>query len=137
LCPEHFKPLYDHERNVIGILLSPELWAKTEKAISPVIDAALEALSPQPRKLLPEPLEALETLLKYWDCKYPMPYDVACSHCGNATENWKEDEPRKFRLRSATLAGLLNFECQQCQAAIIKKHFKKHVDVECRPFVTK
>lgn len=135
LCTQHFQPLYDYERNVIGILLSPELWAKTENAISPIVDAALAELSPQFRKELPEPMEALETLLKYWDFQYPMPYDVTCSNCASTTENWKDDEPRKFRLRSATLAGLLNFECQQCKARIIKKHFKKHVDVECRPYV--
>ncbi len=133
--PEHFTFLYDHDRKVIGILMSPELWAKTEKAISPIIDVALEELDPARVVELPEPMEALETLLKYWDFQYPMPYDVLCSNCSSTTENWKEDEPRKFRLRSATLSGLLNFECQQCKARILKKHFKKHVDVECRPYV--
>lgn len=133
----HFQPLYDYDRKLLGVWLSPELWAKAEKALSPAIDKALEELSPQPKKVLPEPMKDLELLLQYWDFQYPLPYDVHCEHCGAKTEDWRADEPRKFRLRTATLGGLLNFECQSCQARILKRHFKKHVDVECRPFIEK
>lgn len=131
----HFQPLYDDKRNLLGVLLSPELWIKAESRLSPILDDALEELSPTQAEEHPEPLKDWETLAQYWDFQYPMPTDVHCDHCGSRTENWRSDEPRKFRLRTATLGGLVNFECQSCRSRIIKKHFKKHVDVECRPFV--
>jgi len=134
---EHFQPLYDQNKNLVGVWLSPELWAKVGDAISPAIDKALEQLSPQPEKLLPEPIKDWEMLGQYWDFEYPLPTDVRCEHCGNETKDWLHDDPRKFRLRSANLGGLVNFQCQSCKARIIKKHFKKHVDVECRPYVDK
>lgn len=131
----HFQPLYDADRQLIGVWLSPELWLKAERALTPAIDQALAELEPAPPP--PEPMADWENLAQCWDFKYPMPFDVACENCGNTTPDWREDEPRKFRLRSANLGGLANFQCQKCQARIIKKHFKDHVDVQCRPFVTK
>lgn len=134
---EHFQPLYDQDRNLLGVWLSPELWAKTEKALSPAIDKALEELSPTAKPEPPEPIKDWELLAQYWDFQYPLPTDVACEACGAKTEDWQADEPRKFRLRAASMGGLVNFECMGCRARILKKHFKKHVDVECRPFVQK
>ena len=54
---EHFQPLYDQDRNLLGVWLSPELWAKAEKALSPVIDKALEELSPTAKPEPPEPIK--------------------------------------------------------------------------------
>jgi len=134
---EHFQPLYDQDRNLVGVWLSPELWAKAEALVSPALDKALADLTPNKETIQPEPIKDWEMLAQYWDFQYPMPTDVRCELCGNATEDWQKDEPRKFLLRSANLGGLVNFQCQSCRARIIKKHFKKHVDVECRPFVDK
>lgn len=133
----HFEPLFDQNRNLVGVWLSPELWRKAENALSPAIDKALEELDPTRRPETPEPMKDWEALLQYWDLAYPLPTDVFCEQCGAKTDNWMQDDPRLFRLRSATMGGLVNFECQGCRARIIKKHFKKHVDVECRPFVDK
>jgi len=102
-----------------------------------VIDQLLEELEPGKQAEPPEPLKDLELLAQYWDFPYPMPKDVHCTLCNAHTDDWQADEPRKFRLKSATLGGLVNFQCQGCQARILKKHFKKHVDVECRPFIEK
>lgn len=134
---EHFQPLYDQDKKLVGVWLSPELWAKAEALVSPALDKALAELSPKQEPILPEPMKDWEMLAQYWDFQYPMPSDVHCDLCGNATEDWRKDEPRKFLLRSANLGGLVNFQCQACRARVIKKHFKKHVDVECRPFVEK
>jgi hypothetical protein len=134
---DNFQPLYDQHRNLIGIWLSPELWRKGEAILSPAVDKALELLAPAAAPELPEPLKDLELLKQYWDYAYPMPTDARCETCGAHTGDWQADEPRKFRLRSATLGGLLNLECVGCRSRIIKKHFKKHVDVETRPFVDK
>ncbi|GFK95362.1 hypothetical protein NNJEOMEG_03224 [Fundidesulfovibrio magnetotacticus] len=137
-APKHFQPLFDENRNLVGVLLSPELWMKGENRLSPVIDDLLAQLDPASAPLpAPEPMKDWELLAQYWDFQYPMPTDVACENCGSSTGDWKADEPRKFRLKSATLGGLVNFECQDCRARILKRHFKKHVDVECRPFVAK
>jgi len=133
----HFQPVYDQDKNILGIWISPQLWAKVESAVSDTFDKAIEELSPQPKKELAETMKDWDLLAQYWDWPYPMPMDVLCDHCGAQTPDWQKDEPRKFRLCSATLAGLVNFECLGCRARIIKKHFKKHVDVECRPFLEK
>jgi len=129
----HFQPVYDQDKNLLGIYLSPELWLKAQDELSPAIDKALEELDPTTVKLPPEPIKDWELLAQYWDFKYAMPTDVSCTLCGASTPDWQKDEPRKFRLRSATLGGLVNFECQGCKARIVKKHFPKHVDVACHP----
>lgn len=134
---KHFQPLFDEHRNLLGVLLSPDLWKKGEARLSPVIDALLNELEPGREAVQPEPIKDWELLAQYWDFQYPLPTDVQCSLCGAQTDNWQADEPRKFRLKSANIGGLVNFQCQGCQARIIKKHFKKHVDVDCRPFSEK
>ena len=133
----HFLPLFDHEKNLVGVWLSPELWRKAEGTLSPVIDKALEELSSHVIPEAPENLKDWELLAQYWDYQYPLPTDVHCENCGSGTENWQADAPRKFKLRSATMGGLANFECLGCRARIIKKHFKHKVDVQCRPYVEK
>lgn len=133
----HFLPLYDKNKNLIGVWLSPELWAKTQNALSPVIDKALEEIDPALVPEVPERMQDWELLAQYWDFQYPLPTDVYCEHCGAKTEDWRKDEPRKFKLRAATIGGLANFECLGCRARVIKKHFKNKVDVQCQPYVDK
>jgi tRNA(Ile2) C34 agmatinyltransferase TiaS len=58
---------------------------------------------------------------------------VTCGQCGQHTDDWLADEPRLFRLRTATLGGMVSFKCRQCKARIIKRHFKDKVDVETQP----
>ncbi len=132
----HFQPLYDEKQRLLGVVISPELWMAVEKKVNPIFDAALASLTGQEMKKAeepPEPMKNFEQFKEYWDFPYELPYDVHCDHCGQKSENWLEDDPRKFRLRNANLGGLLCFTCMQCNASIAKKHFKKHVAVECSP----
>ena len=63
-----------------------------------------------------------------------MDTDVSCENCGSSTEDWTKDDPRLFRLTSANLAGLVSFKCMNCQAKVLKKHFKDEIITECTPF---
>lgn len=130
--------LHDAEGRFLGVFIAAELWEKTQDRLSPILDEATggRTAKPEPERP-PEPLTDWETLLAYWDFPYPPAYDLTCEHCGAHTEDWRADEPRLFRLTAANLGGLAAFECQRCRARILKRHFKKHVSVECRPFVDK
>lgn len=132
---KHFQPVYDENGKLLGVWLSPELWRKAEAVLSPAVDKALDLVAPETRPQQPEPLKDWLQLAQSWDFNYALPADVLCQTCGAASEDWQKDDPRKFRLRSATMGGLVNFECCSCHSRIIKKHFKNKVDVECRPYV--
>ena len=133
----HFLPLYDQDKKLIGVWLSPELWTKTQRALIPILDKAMGEISPFHAPEVPERMQDWELLAQYWDFPYPLPTDVCCAHCSSHTDDWRKDEPRAFKLRSATIGGLANFECLHCKARIIKKHFKNKVDVQCHPYVEK
>uniref|UniRef100_I2PX86 Uncharacterized protein n=1 Tax=Desulfovibrio sp. U5L TaxID=596152 RepID=I2PX86_9BACT len=136
----HFLELFDAKGAPRGVRLSPELWAKVKDRLLPTLQNALYELDPACRaepEERPEPMAEWETLLNYWDFTYPPDYDVACEHCGQSTGDWTRDEPRKFRLRTANLGGLVTFQCRSCKSLVLKKHFKKHLTVECKPFVEK
>ncbi|CCO23011.1 hypothetical protein [Maridesulfovibrio hydrothermalis] len=120
--------LFDKNGNLIGALLTADLWSK----VKPRVKDLLPAQTPQER---PEPIGAWETLKEYWDFEYPIDTDVHCKICGTSTQNWEEDTPRKFRLVSANLGGLVSFKCCQCSARITKKHFKDEIKVETKAFV--
>jgi hypothetical protein len=131
--------LHAADGTFVGVFISPELREKTQAEIGPVLEAASMGndASAVVAPLTPEPMNDWETLLTYWDFKYPPAYDLTCEHCGAHTEDWRADEPRKFRLTAANLGGLATFCCQSCRSKIIKRHFKKHVSVECHPYVEK
>ncbi len=134
----HFLELFDAAGAPRGVLLSPELWSRVKDKVLPAIERALVQVDPGCRpepEQRPEPIKEWETLLAYWDFTYPPDYDVSCEHCGASTPNWQQDEPRKFRLRNANLGGLVTFQCQSCKSLVLKKHFKKHLTVECHPYV--
>lgn len=135
--PADFIELHDASRGFVGVFIGPELWGKTRDAIMPILQAAQDAatVTAVPAPTRSEPLADWEALLAYWDFPYSPSYALECAHCGANTEDWRHDEPRKFLLTAANLGGQATFECLACRARIIKRHFKKHVDVECRPFV--
>ncbi|WP_027720589.1 hypothetical protein [Maridesulfovibrio zosterae] len=120
--------LFDKEGNQIGVLISADLWAQ----IKPHIKQFIPSEAPKER---PEPIKDWEILKEYWDFPYPVDTDVHCEHCGTRTENWETDTPRKFKLASCNLGGLVSFKCQQCNARIVKKHFKNEITVECTPYI--
>jgi len=127
---DHIHELFDKDGNSIGALLSAEAWSAVKTDVLAKLGLAEEA----PIQEKPEPVADWDTLKEYWDFSYPVDTDVVCEHCGNATDDWAADEPRKFRLTSANLAGLVSFQCQNCRAKVVKKHFKDTITTECTPF---
>ncbi|MES9997330.1 hypothetical protein [Desulfovibrio aminophilus] len=122
--------MYDKTGELLGVQLSAEAWLKVRETV-------LAALGPRPEEERPEPLADWELLKQYWDFPYPVDMDVACSECGARTEDWSQDEPRKFRLTGANLGGLVAFRCQECRSKVVKKHFKSHIKTEVTPFQDK
>ena len=120
--------LFDKDGNKIGVLITADLWSQ----IKPHIKQFLPAEAPKER---PEPIGEWETLKEYWDFPYPVDTDVHCELCGTRTEDWEKDQPRKFRLMSCNLGGLVSFQCAECKARIVKKHFKDEITVECTAYV--
>jgi hypothetical protein len=134
----HFMELFDAAGKPRGLHMSPELWSMVKDKVFPLMEKALYTLDPSccpEPEVKPEPRAEWDTLLAYWDFTYPPSYEVSCAHCGQETPDWSKDEPRKFRLRTANLGGLVTFQCQSCKALVLKKHFKKHLTVECKPFI--
>ena len=127
---DHINELFDKDGNLIGALLSADAWA----AVSRDVYALLGVDSPAVVEETPEPTSDWETLKEYWDFPYPVDTDVHCEICGAKTDNWEADDPRVFRLTAANLAGLVSFKCVQCEAKVVKKHFKDEIKVECTPF---
>lgn len=128
---DHINELYDSEGNLIGCLMSSEAWTVVKSNVLSQLGLKEKApVTPD----IPEPISDWETLKDYWDYPYPVDTDVECENCGNNTPDWASDEPRRFHLTSANLAGLVSFRCVQCQAKIVKKHFKDDIRTECTPF---
>ena len=125
---DHITELFDKDGNLIGCLLSADAWASFKPTAHKML-----GIREQPQER-PEPLGEWEMLKEYWDFPYPVDTDVHCELCGSSTQNWEGDAPRKFRLSSANLAGLVSFTCQQCRAKITKKHFKDSIKVETQPY---
>jgi len=129
---KNLKFLFDAEGESQGVWMSAELWNKLDEVISPELDKIFPEEAKEPEQL-PEPLKDWEALKTTWDLSYPIDGTVHCDHCGSSTEDWEQDEPRKFRLKAANFGGLVRFECQSCHALVSKKHFKDKVVFECTP----
>jgi hypothetical protein len=127
--------LYSSSGERVGIYIPAELWSEVESDVLPYLQAALEKLTKPPAK--PEPLKDWDLLAVNWDFGYPLDMHVHCSQCGNTTLNWQQDEPRKFRLKAASLGGLVAFECCSCKARVTKRHFKDGVTMETSPWQKK
>lgn len=127
---EHINELYDKDGNLIGALLTAEAWSAVKDQVYNSLGIAKEEVVQE----VSEPIADWEMLQEYWDFQYPVDTDVSCENCGNSTEDWAKDEPRRFFLSSANLAGLVAFKCAKCQAKIVKRHFKDEITTECTPF---
>ncbi len=121
--------LFDEQGKFLGVFIAAELWTKLE----PELTAFLPATVPVEKPSMPEPLADWATLLEFWDFKYPVEAGVTCGQCGSSTQDWQQDEPRKFRLVACNLGGLVRFECQACKARITKRHFKDKITFETKP----
>jgi hypothetical protein len=127
---DHIVELFDAQGQPSLVLISPELWRRLKPHVPP------EYLDTEPVER-PEPMHEWDTLVEYWDFGYPVNTEVVCGECGASTEDWRADEPRKFKLRTANLGGLVVFDCQQCQSRVRKRHFKKTISTDTTPLTEK
>lgn len=133
---------YDEAGNLMGVFFSARLWQEVAPKIDKILEEALSDLQSKALKGEPkievcvqEPMEDWERFLSFWDFRYPVEKRVICKQCGQETEDWTLDKPRKFFLKAANLGGLVSFQCQNCKARVLKRHFKDHITYEAKPFV--
>lgn len=126
--------VYDKQGNLLGIFLSREVWEMVGERIRPILEEVMQdnTASRQERDI-PEPMDDWKMLKKSWDFKYDLTNYVYCENCGNETNDWEQDDPRRFKLSAANLGGLVAFTCTNCRAKIIKQHFKDHIKVDTKP----
>lgn len=124
---DDFQELFDASGKPLGALLGPDAWALVRETV-------LAHFAPQTAPVVEEPIQDWRDLVQFWDFNYPVDHDVTCELCGNSTNAWELDEPRKFMLTAANLGGLVAFRCQGCQAKILKRHFKDCIKTEAKPF---
>ncbi|GAB7021623.1 hypothetical protein [Salidesulfovibrio brasiliensis] len=128
---EHIRELYDKDGTLIGCLLTAEAWQAAGDQIKELLGLKEEVQQPKAK----EPVQEWNTLKEYWDFPYQPKNDVRCDECGSSTEDWLQDEPRKFTMTSATLGGLVSYRCEKCRSRVQKKHFKDEVVFECTPYL--
>jgi len=124
----NYTTLFDAQGECFGVLVSPALWEHLKGDAEAHIGHGCEPEQP------PEPLAEWENLKSSWDFKYPIDTDVQCGVCGASTEDWEKDDPRKFRLKTANFTGIVSFQCLQCKARILKRHFTDKITVETQPY---
>lgn len=110
--------------DILSVVVPYDLWQRLEPEAKKLL-----AASEKPA-LRPEPMADFETLMEYWDFRYPYSPAVTCPACGKSTDDWRNDPEHPFWLKNATLGGLLVFHCQHCGASVRQKHFTDHVAVE-------
>ena len=108
---EQLTHLYDDKGNFLGVFVSEELWTRTKDKIAPIFHAAI----PQKQSERKEPMADWEALKNYWDFKYPINYEVKCDLCGSETQDWTQDDPRKFKLLACNIGGLVRFSLPSLQ----------------------
>ena len=123
--------LCDESGEVFAVQLSMDVWHKVEAHVTKALKADSASDGPP---LKPEPIADWNTLTDYWDFKYPVNQQVQCDTCGETTENWLEDEPRKFWLTACNLGGLMAYRCLKCKAKVTKRFFKDKFTFESVPF---
>ena len=126
---QHIMPIFAEDGDLYAVLLSKELWNLVEAAVRSQGRSLLEKIEPEPV----EPMEDWTCFKDYWDFRYPYNAEVHCDSCGSASSDWEKDSPRKFRLKTASMGGLVGFECLSCGSRVLKRHFKDKCVFECRP----
>ncbi len=120
------QPFYSETGQLTGVWIPAEVWLKHQDELEKIL------LQQEKKSALPaEPLNEWKNFLMYWDFNYPVEKKVVCSGCGSTTEDWTQDDPKKFHLRNASLGGLVAFLCLGCQSRVTKKHFKDQILYEC------
>ncbi|MFP4257718.1 MAG: hypothetical protein ACLFRE_01845 [Desulfovermiculus sp.] len=123
--------LYSGSGDEVGVYIPADVWAEVKSEVLPCLQKAQKRL--QGMKHQAEPIQDWELLVSNWDFRYPVNREVVCGQCGSSTSNWEEDDPRKFRLKAASLGGLVVFECQKCRSRVTKRHFKDTMKMETTP----
>lgn len=112
--------LFDASGNFTGVFVPAALWDKLEKHLD--------------KPALPDnggdDLDGFRELLESWSFAYPYDPAVSCPSCGQKSDDWRVDPERPFRLSSASLGGLMVFQCARCGATIRHKYFRRHVAKE-------
>ncbi len=121
---------FDVSGKRLGVFIPSSLWDQLDDQLKNSLNNPV--ITPKPVK---EPIADWEMLTSCWDFPYPVDMDVHCQLCGNQTEDWQQDKPRKFLLKAASLGGLVSFECCDCHGRIRKNHFKDVIDVSCTPTI--
>ncbi len=126
--------LCNAQGDVLGVHLPIQIWSKIESKVMPLVQEALgRPQGPTEEPLKPEPTADWQALTEYWDFKYPVNTEVRCDICGNKTEDWTKDEPRKFWLKACNIGGLCRYQCLSCHAAVTKRMFKDKITFEAAP----
>ncbi|PTN36524.1 hypothetical protein [Desulfonatronum sp. SC1] len=121
---------FDAQGKPLGVFIPFALWEQLDQKTRNALERPTAKFQE-----IKEPIGDWEMLVSCWDFPYPVDTDVHCRLCDNQTQDWQQDNPRKFLLKAANLGGLVSFECAQCQARIRKNHFKDAIDVNCtQPF---
>jgi len=128
------QPLYNERGNLQGVYISANKWHKSKDELEAVLFPDETKNSTAISRTKSEPTKDWELFLSYWDFNYPEEKKVECKNCGSHSEDWTLDSPRKFRLKSANLGGMVSFLCLDCRQRVTKKHFKDHICYECTPF---
>lgn len=123
--------LCDAQGEVLAVQLPIQVWSKIEAKVMPLVQEALGKPTEEPRP--PEPMADWQALTEYWDFKYPVNTEVRCDLCGNHTEDWAKDDPRKFWLRACNLGGMCRYECLNCHGMVTKRMFKDKITFEAKP----
>lgn len=129
------QPLYNETGKLMGVCIAADKWFENEKELEAILFPG--QLSQGSAEAPAEPLKDWDVFLSYWDFNYPEEKKVKCDNCGSSTEDWTQDDPRKFILKAANIGGMVSFQCQQCNYRVTKKHFKDHICYECTPFTCK
>ncbi len=125
------QPIYNEQGKLISVCISAQIWLKHQDQLESILFQGLSEPGDDKPSARPEPMNEWKNFLSFWDFNYPIEKKVVCKGCGNLTEDWTSDSPRKFSLRTANISGLVAFVCLQCQSRVTKKHFKDHILYEC------
>lgn len=127
------QPLYDETGTLQGVFISAHKWQENAPALEKILFSMTSSAPGKTDVIKPEPIKDWETFLSFWDFKYPLEKIVKCDNCGSHTNDWTEDDPKKFTLKAANIGGMVSFQCNCCAYRVTKKHFKDHIKYECSP----
>jgi len=122
--------LFDKNGNLIGALLTADLWAK----VKPMVKDLLPQEAPPER---PEPIGEWETLKEYWDFPYPVDTDVHCELAVTKLKTGKRMIPASSGLCPATSVDLFHLNAPSAMPALSKSTSKMKSPSNVQPTLKK